>query len=71
MAQLVLIKEAVEHTDYSADHIRKLLGQGLIQGKKIGWIWLVDLDSLQEYEQVMKEAGTAKHRPKWLGEKDP
>ena len=70
MADLVLIKEALEHSEYSADHIRKLLSQKIIQGKKVGWIWLVDLDSLREYEQEMKEQGTAKHRPKWLEETD-
>jgi hypothetical protein len=70
VADLVLIKEALEHSEYTADHIRKLLNQGIIQGKKVGWIWLVDLDSLREYEQEMKAQGTAKHRPKWLEEKD-
>ncbi len=70
MANLVLVKEATEHSDYTPDHIRYLLSQGLVQGKKVGWIWLVDLDSLIEYEQKMKEAGTAKFRPKSLDSED-
>ncbi|HMN26872.1 MAG TPA: hypothetical protein PKE45_01865 [Caldilineaceae bacterium] len=71
MARLVLIHEALEHTDYTADHIRNLLSRGAIEGKKVGWVWLVDLESLQEYERRMKEAGDAKYRPKSLGPKDP
>jgi hypothetical protein len=66
MANLVLITEALEHTEYTPDHLRYLLGKKLIEGKKVGWIWLVDLDSLKEYERKMKEAGTAKFRPKSL-----
>lgn len=66
MENLVLVKEALEHTEYTDDHLRYLLGKKLIKGKKVGWIWLVDLDSLKEYEQKMKEAGPSKFRPKSL-----
>ncbi len=70
MANLVLIKEALEFSEYSADHIRNLLSLGSIQGKKVGLVWLVDLDSLQEYEQRMKQAGLSKYRPKSLDNPD-
>ncbi|MCB0094163.1 MAG: hypothetical protein KDE46_00530 [Caldilineaceae bacterium] len=66
MTNLVLIKEALEHTSYSADHIRHLLVTNAVDGKKVGWIWMVNLESLIEYEQKMKEAGPAKYRPKSL-----
>ena len=71
MARLVLVKQAVAHSEFSADHIRHLLSAGLIKGEKVGGVWLVDLDSLEEYERSMKEAGTSKHRPKSLGDKTP
>jgi hypothetical protein len=70
MATFVLIKEALEHTDYTAEHLRYLLTHKLIRGKKIGGTWLVDLDSLQAYEQRMKAAGTSKFRPKSLDRED-
>lgn len=70
MANLVLIKEALNYTEYSADHIRHLLTENLVEGKKVGWIWMVDLDSLQEYERQMKEVGSAKYRPKSLDASD-
>ena len=66
MDTFVLIKEAQQQSDYTADHIRYLLGKKLIAGRKIGGVWLVDLESLRDYEAKMDEAGTAKYRPKSL-----
>ena len=63
MDQLVLIKVAVEETGYSAPHITLLLRKGLVKGKKIGGIWLVDLDSLKAYVASMQELGTQKFAP--------
>ena len=70
MSNLVMIKQALQYTEYSADHVRELLSKGTIKGEKVGWIWLVDLDSLREYEQNMKEAGNSKYRPKSLDKID-
>lgn len=66
MANLVLIQEALAYSEYTPDHIRYLLIHKYIRGKKVGGVWLVDLESLQAYEQKMKEAGTSKFRPKSL-----
>jgi hypothetical protein len=66
VANFMLIKEALQYTDYTAEHLRYLLTHTLITGKKIGGVWLVDLDSLKAYEQRMKEAGLSKFRPKSL-----
>ena len=68
MANTVLIQEALTYSEYTPDHIRYLLIHKYIQGKKVGGVWLVDLESLQTYEQKMKDAGTAKFRPKSLDE---
>jgi hypothetical protein len=70
VANLVLIKQAVAHSEYSADHIRHLLSAGLIKGEKVGLVWLIDLDSLKQYEQAMKDAGLSKYRPKSLDHPD-
>jgi hypothetical protein len=40
-----------------------LLRQGTVKGRKVGRIWLVDLDDLRRYEQEMKELGTKKFDP--------
>ena len=66
MAQFILIKEAAEQSKYTADHIRYLIRHKLVVGKKLGPIWLVDPESLHDYEQRMDKAGPSKHRPKSL-----
>lgn len=66
MGTLVLIRQALEHSKYTPDHIRYLIRHKLIVGQKVGAIWLVDLESLQEYERQMDEAGLTKFRPKIL-----
>lgn len=63
MGDLVLIHRALQESSYSANHITLLLRDGKIKGHKEGRIWLVDLDSLKEYEAQMNEAGTQKFDP--------
>ena len=70
MANLVLVEEAAKQSTYSASHIRYLVRSKLVDGKRISVIWMVDLDSLHEYENRMGEIGTGKHRPKWLDKED-
>lgn len=63
MANLVLVSQAARESEYTSHHIRYLIRQKLIAGKKEGGIWLVDLDELRRYEQGMKELGTKKFDP--------
>lgn len=63
MPNFVLIAEAVEVTGYTPRHIALLLRQGHVQGKKVGKIWLVDLDDLKRHQQEMNELGTKRHDP--------
>ena len=64
MANWVLVTEATEQSRYSPIHIRYLVRHKHVKGRKVGRIWLVDLDDLLHYEQVMDEAGPSKHTPK-------
>lgn len=63
MPNLMLVEQAAKESQYHPDHIRYLARKGLIRGEKHGGIWLVDLDSLKEYESVMNAEGTQKHTP--------
>jgi hypothetical protein len=63
MPNYVLIAEAVQITGYTPRHIALLLRQGQVQGKKIGRIWLVDLDDLERHLHEMNELGTKKYDP--------
>jgi hypothetical protein len=61
VADLVLLVEAIQESTYTQEHITWLLRKGRIAGRKVGGVWLVDLESLKQYEQRMKELGTKKH----------
>jgi len=63
MPNFVLIGEAVEYSSYTVQHISLLLREGRVRGRKVGRIWLVDLDDLTRYEQEMNELGTKKFDP--------
>ena len=63
MPNLVLVAEAVNESSYQPNHIRYLVREGLVAGKKIGGVWLVDLDDLKAYEVKMIEEGTQKFDP--------
>lgn len=57
MTEEITIPEAAQRTGYSTNHLSRLLGEGKIQGRRIGKrLWLVSVDSLQSYTD-------AKHKP--------
>ena len=45
----VSVEAATEISGYNAQYLRRLLRTGKLDGVKVGQVWLVDLDSLQEY----------------------
>jgi hypothetical protein len=69
MTNLVLIAQAAQESEYTADHIRLLLRKRMIKGQKFGGTWMVDLDDLRRYEQEMKQLGAKKFDPT-RGEQD-
>ena len=70
MANLILIDQAMKESSYDRNHIAYLARKGLIKGEKHGGVWLIDLDSLKEYETQMKSEGAKKYDPtKYKGKK--
>lgn len=63
MSTLVSVSRAAELSVYQTAHIRQLLRKNLIKGEKQGGIWLVDLESLKEYEKRVEKEGTKKFDP--------
>jgi hypothetical protein len=63
MATLVLVSEAEQESEYSGYHIRYLVREGLVKGRKQRGIWLVDLEDLKRYEQAMKVLGPKRFDP--------
>ena len=64
MITWVSIAEAATQSSFSYAHISYLVRHQKINGRKSGNIWLVDLDSLKNYEAKMAELGKQKHKPK-------
>lgn len=63
VSNLVLIDQAVKESSYDRNHIAYLARKGSIRGEKHGGVWLIDLDSLKEYEAQMQTEGTKKFDP--------
>jgi hypothetical protein len=63
MGTLVSVSRAAEQSIYQAAHIRQLLRKKFIRGEKQGGIWLVDPESLKEYEKRVEEEGSKKFDP--------
>ena len=58
------ITEAEELTGYSGRHIRRLVQQGRVKGRRPGgWLYLVDRESLLDYVSKMDRLGNEKHDP--------
>ena len=64
MENLVSIREASSQSTLSYQHIATLARHQRIKARKSGNVWLVDLDSLREYEEDMQQLGSKKHSPK-------
>ena len=64
MANFVLISEAVQHCQYTPDHLRYLARKGFVSSKRVGGIWFIDLDDLIRYEQEMEQLGPKRFGPK-------
>jgi len=63
VSQLILVDQAAAQSDYDKNYIRYLVRKGFVKGEKHGGVWLIDLDSLKDYEARMKAAGSQKHTP--------
>jgi hypothetical protein len=63
VATLVLIEQAMKESSYNRMHISYLARKGFIKGEKHGGVWLIDLESLKQYEAEMQKAGTKKFDP--------
>jgi excisionase family DNA binding protein len=49
--------EAAKVSNYHPEHIRELLREGKVKGKKFGTIWQVSRKSLLEYLKKMEKRG--------------
>ncbi len=53
-------EEAAEYTGYTARHIRHLLINRCIEGRKIGYMWVTTKEALDEYLATNPRPGPKK-----------
>lgn len=57
------IKEASERTGYHPEYLRQLLNKGAIEGEKLGQMWLIKIESLENYIREADESDDARFGP--------
>jgi excisionase family DNA binding protein len=57
-------QEAADRLRYHVEHVRRMLREGDLQGQKVGYMWFVSKQSLDDY--LAKTAGLEKFDP-WRG----
>ena len=60
MDDWVSVKRAAEYTGYTPRHVRYLLNQGLIKGRKLGRDWFTTTEALDEYLATNPRPGPKK-----------
>ena len=45
----VTVRSAAEVTGYNIQYLRRMLRSGVLEGVKIGQMWLIDMESLEVY----------------------
>ena len=51
-ADLITVSEAAARTGYTVQHIRKLIRQGKIPGRKSGSVWLISWEAVEVYRRT-------------------
>ena len=59
----ITTREAADLTGYHTVHIRRLIRDGHIRGRKFGRDWLLLESSLLAYAEKMTRLGSGKHDP--------
>jgi len=60
----ISVQAATEISGYNAQYLRRLLRAGKMDGVKVGQVWLVNLDSLQEYFGSALSSNDLRYGPK-------
>lgn len=58
------IQAAAEYSGYNEQYLRRLVRAGVIQGVKIGQMWLVVVDSLDAYIKSVQEEQDRRFGPR-------
>lgn len=64
MAEWISVSEAARQYGYHPEHIRELVREGRVKGRKIITVWQVDRASLQGYIRKAEKLGKKRGRKK-------
>lgn len=59
------VKEASELSGFHPEHVRRLMRQGKIKGRKRG-VWWINRDSLEAYLKLVEELGSKRFDPRGI-----
>ena len=63
-SEWLTVKEAAKISGYHPEHIRELIREGLIKGRKVSIVWLVEPKSLLAYLDNANNSEDGRYRPK-------
>ena len=66
----ISVKAAAECSGYSIQYLRRLLRDGLLEGTKIGQVWLIEMASFDRYLRnghMQRERRRGPRKPKAMG----
>ncbi len=63
-SEWITVSDAAELSGYNEEHIRRLLRDGLISGRKFGIVWQVKRSALNTYLQKAQSSDDKRHGPK-------
>lgn len=50
----ISVPDAAQKLDFHVEHVRRLLRQKELVGKKVGYMWFVSEESIKEYSETKK-----------------
>ena len=66
IANHISVQTATEISGYNAQYLRRLLRAGILDGVKVGQVWLINLTSLQTYFSSALSSNDLRFGPKGL-----
>lgn len=62
-SEMITVSEASQLSGYTAQHVRLLIRQGLINARRAGGIWLIEASSLRSYLESNPKPGPKSQQP--------
>jgi excisionase family DNA binding protein len=62
--QYITVQAAADVTGYTIQYLRRMLRSGALKGIKIGYMWLIDMESLGKYLEHVEQTSDRCFGPK-------